>query len=292
MKNYKPYKAIFFDWDGTAVMSRRSPADEVAAAMKPLLSQGIKLIIVSGTTYDNIAGGRIEQYFTAKELDSLYLGLGRGAYNYCFMDGRPVVFSHRIPDTAGLLGIHDICYEIHRTLLETYHLPTDIVFCRPNYCKIDMMAENKRDDVLFMQESELDIFRQKLKDHNIKNGLKGLFELAESIGQKHGIDVSVTCDAKYLEVGVSDKSSNVDTILSRLMQDHGISPEQCCYWGDEYVGLESDIFGSDSFMKTALSSKGDFFDVSSTTGSRPAGINVIGGGVKAFLDFLKESLYK
>ena len=45
----KKYKAIFFDWDGTAVMSRRAPVDQAVAAMRPLLQKGIKLIIVSGT---------------------------------------------------------------------------------------------------------------------------------------------------------------------------------------------------------------------------------------------------
>jgi beta-phosphoglucomutase-like phosphatase (HAD superfamily) len=32
----KKYKAIFFDWDGTAVMSRQAPVEEAVAAMKPL----------------------------------------------------------------------------------------------------------------------------------------------------------------------------------------------------------------------------------------------------------------
>ena len=30
----KKYKAIFFDWDGTAVMSRRAPVDQAVAAMR------------------------------------------------------------------------------------------------------------------------------------------------------------------------------------------------------------------------------------------------------------------
>lgn len=30
---WKNYKAIFFDWDGTAVMSRKAPADDAVQAM-------------------------------------------------------------------------------------------------------------------------------------------------------------------------------------------------------------------------------------------------------------------
>ena len=60
----KKYKAIFFDWDGTAVTSRTAPVEDAVAVMKPLLQQGTKLVIVSGTTYDKIAGGKFHTYFT------------------------------------------------------------------------------------------------------------------------------------------------------------------------------------------------------------------------------------
>ena len=36
----KKYKAIFFDWDGTAVLSRKAPVDEVVAPMKSSLPRG------------------------------------------------------------------------------------------------------------------------------------------------------------------------------------------------------------------------------------------------------------
>ena len=87
----KKYKAIFFDWDGTAVLSRKAPADEAVKAMKPLLQKGIRLVIVSGTTIENIAHGELETLFTPQELSNLYLGLGRGAYNYAFEDRKSVV---------------------------------------------------------------------------------------------------------------------------------------------------------------------------------------------------------
>ena len=63
----KKYKAIFFDWDGTAVTSRTAPVEDAVVAMKPLLQQGTKLVIVSGTTYDKIAGGKFHTYFTEED---------------------------------------------------------------------------------------------------------------------------------------------------------------------------------------------------------------------------------
>ena len=37
----KKYKAVFFDWDGTAVTSRTAPAEAAVSAMRPLLEKGV-----------------------------------------------------------------------------------------------------------------------------------------------------------------------------------------------------------------------------------------------------------
>ena len=284
----KKYKGIFFDWDGTAVISRKAPAEEAAAAMKGLLEKGVKLVIVSGTTYEKIAGGKLEEYFTEAELEHLYLGLGRGAYNYRFEKGKPVVFADRIPDREGILRIHDTAYGIHRELFASYGLETDVVFCRPNYCKIDLMAGSDRGGHLFMQESEIESLKAILNAHGIKGGLGELLEIAGNVGQRHGVEIKATCDAKYLEAGISDKSDNTDVIFGELEKRFQIKGEECCFWGDEFVGLEEGIYGSDSFMITEKTKNGDFYDVSSVNGKRPENVRQIGGGVERFLHFLKE----
>ena len=94
---------------------------------------------------------------------------------------------------------------------------------------------------------------------------------------------------KYLEVGISCKSDNVNTILSKF-ESEGIKAEECSYWGDEYVGIEEGIYGSDSFMKTKKTGNGDFFDVSEVPGKRPEGVTKLGGGVERFLGFLREQV--
>ncbi len=300
-KKYKNYKAVFFDWDGTAVLSRKAPVEEAVAAMGPLLRRGVKLVIVSGTTIENIAGGEIEKYFTTEELGNLYLGLGRGALNYAFREGKPYVLYDMLPDGEGLEKIHRICFEIHLELKRKYDFDTDIVFSRPNYCKIDLMPEALRGDNLFMQESELELLKAKLCRHGVEGGLKGLMELALRIGGQYGIKVKPTCDAKYLEVGVSSKSDNVDAIFGIIretesgemckaapeMEKRETEAKDCAFWGDEFVGIEEGIFGSDSFMMTELTKEGDFFDVSQVEGERPEGVVHCGGGVERFLEFLR-----
>lgn len=284
----KKYKAVFFDWDGTAVLSRKAPVEEIVGAMGPLLDQKVNLVIVSGTTMENIAGGKLETCFTKEQLAHLYLGLGRGAFNYRYENGQELIFSDMLPDKKLLGDIHRICFDIHMELLEKYGLNTDIVFSRPNYCKIDLMVENQRGDNLFMQENELDMLKDCLKRHGVEGGLQGLLDISVAAGERYGITVKPTCDAKYLEVGISSKSDNVDRILEHLQSAYGICPEECSFWGDEYVGIEEGIYGSDSFMKTEKTGAGDFFDVSEVWGKRPEGVTKLGGGVERFLGFLRE----
>lgn len=277
----KRYKAIFFDWDGTAVLSRKAPVTDAVKAMGPLLERGVKLAIISGTTYENIAGGRLESYFTPEQLQNLYLGLGRGAYDYGFdKAGKPVILVNRVPDAKGILEIHDACYKLHRILLERYGINTDIVFSRPNYCKIDLMPENNRGDNLFLQEGEAAKLQRILTSHGVES-IETLIQLAESFGTE-AMPLRATTDAKYLEVGPTGKSDNTDTLFNRF----GFPAEDCCFWGDEFVGVTDAIYGSDAGMLTEKTRSGDFFDVSNLVGRRPAQVQILGGGIQTFLHFL------
>lgn len=288
MEKRKKYRAIFFDWDGTAVLSRKAPVEEAVAAMKPLLRQGVTLVIVSGTTIGNIAGGKIEQYFTEEEKANLYLGLGRGAFNYAFRNGEPYVFRDMLPDRECMEKIHRISFELHMEWKMHYGFDTDIVFSRPNYCKIDLMPTALRGDNLFMQENEVELLKRELERHGIAGGLRGLMDRAAAMGGRYGLAVKPTCDAKYLEVGISDKSDNVNAIFRKLQEESGLKAEECAFYGDEFVGIEDGIYGSDSFMLTELTEGGDFFDVSEVPGKRPEGVVNTGGSVRRFLEFLRE----
>ena len=279
----KQYKAIFFDWDGTAVLSRKAPVEDAVNAMRPLLEKGVKLAIISGTTYENIAGGELESYFTPKQLQNLYLGLGRGAYDYGFdTEGKPVVLKNRVPDAKGILAIHDACYRIHRALLEQYGMNTDIVFSRPNYCKIDLMPDNNRGDNLFLQEGEAAKLQRILSSHGIES-IETLIKMAESFGTEE-MPLPATTDAKYLEVGPTGKSDNANALFERF----GFDAEDCCFWGDEFIGVTDSIFGSDAGMLTEKTCNGDFFDVSDLEGVRPKQVKQLGGGIQTFLNFLIE----
>lgn len=287
----KTYKAIFFDWDGTAVYSRKAPTADVAAAMKPLLHRGVKLAIISGTTLENIGGGRLHEQFTPVERQNLYYGLARGALNYRFDEqGRICEFASGIPDRATLLRMHEACFQLHKWLLREHDLPTDIVFSRPNYCKIDLVATDSRGDNLFMQGGELSRLEALLQKHGI-SGTSSLIRKAEEIGSELGLILRATTDAKYLEVGLTLKTDNVNAIFRHLSQEYDIQASECSFWGDEFVQVGVGMYGSDSCMLTDMTYAGDFFDVSEVDGQRPERVQRLGGGVERFLSALQEQEY-
>ena len=289
-KEDKRYKAIFFDWDGTAVKTREEPVDGITALMKPLLGKGVKLIIISGTTYDRIADGRLHEYFTETELEHLYLGLARGAHNYSFEAGMPVLHEEFLPAMEEKIKIHDVGYRMHRQLLMEHGLESDIVFTRPNYCKLDLMVEHDRSGSLFLQEGETEMVQKMLRGHGIAGGLTEITGMAEKTGEETGITVKATTDAKYLEVGLTTKSDNVDYFTEHVLTEEGINIAECCFWGDEYMYLDEGIPGSDACMITEKTKGADFYDVSDIEGKRPEEVKRTGGGTERFHLFLREQI--
>lgn len=137
----KSYRAAFFNWDGTAVLSRRVPVKEAVEAIALLLDAVVKLAIISGTSYENIAGGQLHTYFTARQLQNLYLGLGRGAFNYDSPCGEPVIFEERLPDREPLGAIHRVAFDIHPYVAAGGLRPEYGPFNWHNYCKFDLASE-------------------------------------------------------------------------------------------------------------------------------------------------------
>lgn len=286
---YRKYKAIFFDWDGTAVLNRTAPTDRIVAKMIPLLQSGVKLFIISGTTFENIAGGHLHENIPKGLLHNLYLGLGRGAYCDGFNAiGERIHLHSVILNTEERLKLDKAAFDLHCRLYQAYGLQTDIIFSRPNYCKIDLMVENDRGNQLFLQTSEVEKVKGILNAHGLPEGLSQLLEAAEEIGRDYGMKLSATTDAKYLEIGVTTKSDNVDFFMEKIVLPTGIETRECCFWGDEFRYLDDGVCGSDTLMLTEKTRDGDFFDVSDEAENLPPKVSHVGGSVERFMSFLEE----
>jgi hypothetical protein len=246
----RKYGVIFFDWDGTAVPSRKAPVCALAAAMSPLLESGVKLAVVSGTDSRNIANGNLAAYFPPALREGLYFGLGRGRDNYGFSGGGVTALGGVRPSRETLALLHGVCFRLHRYMFEHYGYNTDVIFSRGNYCKIDLMPDAAREGHSFSKE-ELDRVNERLAERGFSDGLKGLFALAVKFGWQSGLALKPTTDAKFLEVGFGTKSDNVDALMSHMGSAYGATADDCCFWGDEYLKIDDGIYGSDAYMITA-----------------------------------------
>jgi hypothetical protein len=286
--NYKAYRAIFFDWDGTAVPNRSAPIDDVLPLMIALLERGVILVIISGTTYEKIAFGDLHSQIPSSLRKNLYLGLGRGAYNFGFPNGKLELLHHRVPKRGVLATLHRVAFDVHLRLLERYGIETDIVFSRPNYCKIDLLVRATRENRNHIEYSEVEAARETLSTHGYTGGIAGLIEEASTVGNERGLPLRATCDGKFLEVGLTTKADNVEYIFSLLADERKICASECAFWGDEFGSLDRGVPGSDAEMITPLTEHADFYDVSGSPMELPECVHEVPGGVTAFLEFLRQ----
>ena len=286
--DYKAYRAIFFDWDGTAVPNRSAPVDDVLPLMIALLERGVILVIISGTTYEKIAFGDLHSQIPAALRKNLYLGLGRGAYNFGFPEGELQTLHHAVPESDVLATLHRVAFDVHLRLLERHGIETDIVFSRPNYCKIDLLVKASRDNRNHIEYSEVEAARETLSSHGYPGGIAALIADASQLGEKQGLPLRATCDGKFLEVGLTTKADNVEYLFTLISEKHGVSATECAFWGDEFGSLDRGVPGSDAEMITDLTAEADFFDVSGSPMELPRCVHEVPGGVAAFLDFLRH----
>lgn len=288
MKVYKQYKGVFFDWDGTAVTNRSEVSGELIQDMESLLAQGMKLIIVSGTTYNNIVGGKLHEYIERNLRSNLYMCLGRGAFNYGFdEEGQLIMLYDASPSHEEKVVIDRVAYEFHEWLYKIYNYKTDIVFSRDGYCKIDLIPGYDRGEQLYMNGDEDEIAHNGLIASGINKGVFGCIDYVIELGKKQGINLKVTTDGKYLEVGTLTKSNHIDYMLDEQLPKFGHKVEEYAFWGDEFGYLLGKIKGSDGHMITPKSKNADFFSVSTINKPNPKEVNLLGGGTKTFQEFLK-----
>jgi hypothetical protein len=258
--------------------------------MIELLKRDVVLVIISGTTYEKIAFGELHSQIPPTLLDNLYLGLGRGAFNFGFTNGEIKLLQDTVPEKPTLVKLHKVAFQFHLRMLEKYDLETDIVFSRPNYCKIDLLVEHDRSNRYHMEHQEVQAAIELLKAKGYRAGLAGLLDEASELGCQMEMPVSATTDGKFLEVGLTTKADNVNFIFEHIVLARKISLSECAFWGDEFGLLAERVHGSDAHMITHLTKDADFFDVSDSPLELPSGVKAVPGGIRAFHEFLKQQI--
>jgi hypothetical protein len=305
-------RLLLFDWDGTAVASRRDDvvALGLVARTEDLIRMGALLVIVTGTNFDV----NIKLQYTDFVQPSLRRGIwacvnrgsqvvvfdeaGRDRYAYgeelygpngerLYVTRDAVAETGRSPDDLNDL-LNATALDTKSELARRFGLDVEIVFNRLNRRKVDLIPQWR--DPPKSQIAELfTAVTARLAQHGIIEGIPAVMGMVAARGASIGLPLKLTSDVKHVEFGLTDKSDSVNWVMRHVAAPRGITPADIVIFGDEF-GPVGNLPGSDSYLVTEQVRGARVISVGAEPYGVPEGVVHHGGGPAGFLQLLDEQL--
>ncbi|WP_040667753.1 HAD family hydrolase, partial [Nitrolancea hollandica] len=194
-----PFKIIALDWDGTAVMSRREDATLVRDLMDRLLSQGVLIVIITGTNFANI-DRQLSATIQGPQKRNLYILTNRGSEFYGFdAAAQPVLLYRRVatPEEDRLLT--EVADTVRDAVVAQTGLSIEVIYDRLNRRKIDLISVPEwRDPPKSMIGELLKAVQARLQGAGLSGGIQAVFDLAGKVAREKGLTCArVTSDVKH-----------------------------------------------------------------------------------------------
>lgn len=279
------FEAAVFDWDGTAVTDRKADASELRELFSALLEAGFDLAVITGTHIGNVDG---QLGLRPHGPGRIIVGCNRGSEVYELTSVGPVLLERRVAG-AEEDEMLDRAAEIASERLGEKGLAVSVISDRLNRRKIDLIPLPEWADP---PKAELPKLLKAVEARLAKAGIEGLpeaVELVRACGLEAGLaDPRVTSDAKYAEIGLTDKTHSARYVISWL-ERRGVRPEQILLGGDEFGPL-GNCPGSDSLMLVPEAAGAVCFSVGPEPEGTPEGVLDLGGGPALFAEILSDQL--
>ena len=280
----REFKVICFDWDGTAVTDRQSDATAVRSRVERLTALGVDIAIVSGANVKNVDG----QLRARPGVEGrLFMYLSRGSEVYVVGPSGPRLLERRqaTPEEDEQLTA---AAEALRDHLGAAGLDITIVYDRLNRRKVDLIP-----DWPDPPKAEIGELQRRVNERLQKAGIHGVgdcVELARELCHKVGLaHPGITSDAKYIEIGLTDKSDSMRSVLRALIAGRGRQPQDMLVLGDEF-GPIGESEGSDYLTLIPELRRSVFVSVGVESDGAPSRVLYAGGGPIQFLDILHDQL--
>ena len=285
----KKYKIIIFDWDVTAVHTRNDDISKLIDALEELLKQGIFIVVVTGTNFENI-DRQFSSHISGLYKKNLFICTNRGSEVFGFDENsQPVlIFRLNIDNETNKL-LDKIAEKTKKNIESKTKIRLELIYNRLNRRKLDLIPEwgnplKSEIDKLIVETEK------KLKNAGFKEGIKGAFDLMENNARLLGLnDARVTSDVKHIEVGVSDKSDSIKWILENIAVPNKIQENEILVIGDEF-GTIAGFAGSDFKMVVKNHNDITYFSVGKEPDGLSSRIKHIGGGPECFLKIIKNQI--
>ncbi|MGD0165696.1 MAG: glycosyl hydrolase family 65 protein [Gaiellaceae bacterium] len=279
------FEAAVFDWDGTAVTDRQADASELRELLAALLEAGFDLAVITGTNIRNV---NEQLALRPHGPGRIVVACNRGSEVYELTAVGPVEIEQRVAGEQEEAQL-DRAAELAVERFEKHGLHVAVISDRLNRRKIDLIPLPEWADPPKAQLPKLlEAVETRLEAAEI-SGLPEAVELARRCGLEAGLpDPRVTSDAKYAEIGITDKTDSARYVLDWLAR-RGVRPEQILVAGDEFGPL-GNCPGSDSLMLVPGTEDAVCFSVGPEPEGTPEGVFDLRGGPELFCDVLADQL--
>ncbi len=287
----RAFRLIVFDWDGTAVVSRTADASVAARALDRVLAAGARAVIVTGTSFANIAR-QLGDHISPEPSRRLYVSANRGSELFGFdWRGRPALLWRRAATSEEERALDRIADEVKARLERLTGLTFEVVRDRLNRRKIDLIPEPAWRDPPKSRITELLAATEaRLRGAGLRNGVREAFELARQIARDFGLeDARITSDVKHIEVGLTDKSDAMAYVMRAIAEPLHIAAEDVLIAGDElgpiagYEERQLDAHGPGGRRRDGGLGR-------PRAGGAPPGVLHVGGGPARFVAILEHQL--
>src|SRR5438067_1410867 len=184
----RPFRAIVFDWDGTAVVDRSEDATPFAGAAEALLRLGVWLVVVTGTNFGNI-DRQFCRLVAPGQRRRLLVCVNRGSEVYGFdRRGATVLRSRRTATPEEERQLTAIAEAVRDRIVAATGLEVRIVYDRLNRRKIDLIPLPEWADPPKSQIGALlAAVERRLRDGGWASGLGEAVRLTECLARERGL---------------------------------------------------------------------------------------------------------
>lgn len=286
----RPFRAIVFDWDGTAVSGRDEHPDALAGLIGELQRLKVWVVVVTGTNAGHL-DRQLLRLLPATRRRYLLLCTNRGSEVYGF-DRRGALVRRwlRQSTPAEEQALTAVAEGVRDALAAQAELEVGIVYDRLNRRKIDLIPVEEWADPPKSRIGELlAAVEARLAGAGYPGGLAGAIDLARGLAREHGLaDARVTSDVKHIEVGLTDKGDALAWLTRHLLHPRRIPLRDVLIAGDEF-GPIAGFAGSDDRLRTGA---GDAVVVSvgREPNGVPEGVIHLGGGPVRFRALLADQI--
>jgi trehalose/maltose hydrolase-like predicted phosphorylase len=284
------FRAIVFDWDGTAVADRHEDTTALAGLAEALLRRGTWLVVVTGTNFANI-DRQLCRRIVPGARRHLLVCANRGSEVYGFTRrGQPVRRVVRMATPAEDRALTAIAEGVRDALVTRTGLEIRIVYDRLNRRKIDLIPLPEwADPPKARIGALLAAVEARLKGAGLTGGLAEAVALAVGEAATRGLpEARITSDVKHLEIGLTDKGDSLAWVKANLLAHEDIPMSRVLIAGDEF-GPVAGFAGSDDRLRAGADGA-VVVSVGAEPNGVPAGVLCLGGGPETFRALLADQL--